>query len=238
MKKSKRLQEIFRKNAEFEKESPYNFCDRWCERCIHEKQISCKVYLDELEQKMICVAHGKEPNDPEITEAVMRRQFGDVGEKIGQFIEENEIDIDAIDDPAFEKIREHIEFVENNPLQHTAERYLDITREFLEKTFCETGFEDQALARNFEVVSWYHTLLPVKLNRALAGFHEPACEGDLALYDAVAQFQICKKAITQSVEALRKISKSHISHQMQIKTMLALLHNIYARIAKLEESIV
>ena len=238
MKKSKRLQEIFLKNAVFEKESPYNFCDRWCERCIYEKQISCKVYLDELEQKMICVAHGKEPNDPEITEAVMKRQFEDVGEKIDQFIEENEIDIDAIDDPAFEKIREHIEFVENNPLQRTAERYLDIAREFLEKTFYKTGFEDQVLARDFETVNWYHTLLPVKLNRALAGFHEPACEGDLALYDAVAQFQICKKAITQSIEALSEISKSYASHRAQIQQLFALLHNIHSRIEQLEESIV
>lgn len=238
MKKSKRLQEIFCKNAEFEKESPYNFCGRWCEQCIYEKQISCKVYLDELEQKMICVAYGKEPDDLEITEAVIKRQFEDVGEKIDQFIEENEIDIDAIDDPAFEKIREHIKFVENSPLQRTAERYLDITHEFLEKTFYKTGFEDQTLARDFETVSWYHTLLPVKLNRALAGFHEPACEDDLALYDTVAQFQICKKAITQSVEAFRKIGKSYASFRVQIQIMLALLHNIYNRIEKLEESIV
>lgn len=234
---SKRLREILQKNAEFEKEAPYNFCDRWCERCSHEKQMRCKIYQDELEQKMTCIAYGKESGDPEITKEVMKRQFEEIGEELEQFAEENEIDFDDIDDPEFEKIREHIKFVENNPLQRTAERYLDITHEFLEKTFYKTGFEDQALAGDFEIVSWYHTLLPVKMNRALAGFHEPACEGDLALYDAVAQFQICKKAITQSAEAFRKIGQSYTSFRVQIQTMLALLHNIYDRIEAMENSI-
>ncbi len=94
------------------------------------------------------------------------------------------------------------------------------------------------LKYDFETLSWYHTLLPAKLHRALCGFHEPASEGDISLYDAVAQFQICKKAITQSVEALQKISNSYLSLQVQIQTMLALLHNIHSRIDQLEQSIV
>lgn len=187
---------------------------------------------------MTCIAHGREPGDPEITEAVLSKQYEDAGEKLEQFAEENEIDFDSINDPELEKIRGHIKFVENNPLQRTAERYLDIAHEFLKKTFYKNDSKSSEPIHDFETISWYHTLLPVKLNRALAGFHEPACEGDLALYDAVAQFQICKKAITQSVEAFRKIGKSYTSFQVQVQKMLALLHNIHSRINKLEEGIV
>ena len=66
--KSERLRKIEAGNAKLERETPFNFCDRWCERCIPEKQMRCKLYQDELEQKLACIAHGKDEHDPETTE--------------------------------------------------------------------------------------------------------------------------------------------------------------------------
>ena len=66
MGKNKRLQEIIRKNVEFEKEAPYNFCDRWCERCVLETQRRCKLYLYELDICVTNIAHGRDENDLEI----------------------------------------------------------------------------------------------------------------------------------------------------------------------------
>ena len=51
----------------------------------------------------------------------------------------------------------------------------------------------------------------------LCGFHEPACASEFALYDAVAQFKVCKKAITLSIDALRKISSAYSVLYVQIK---------------------
>lgn len=234
---SKRLREILQKNAEFEKEAPYNFCDRWCERCAHEKQMRCKIYQDELEQKITCIAHGREPGDPEMIEEVIKRQFEDIEEKIEQFTEENEIDIDDIDDPEFEKIKEHIKFVENNLLQKTAEQYHKKALAFLENTFYKKENTKPELIYDFETVVWYYTLLPVKLNRALCGFHEPAAEGDISLCDAVAQFEICRKAAKESIAALQKIKSAYLLFQPRISELLALLHNIYSRIEIMEEQV-
>lgn len=234
---SERLKRIIEENIKFEKEAPYNFCDRWCERCSHEKQMRCKLYQDELEQKITCIAYGREPDDPEITEEVMRQQFEDVEEKLEQFMEESEIDFDDIDDPEFEKIRKHIEFVENNPLDATAEQYCERAHKFLENTFYKKETIKTELIYDFETVAWYHTLLPAKLHRALCGFHEPVSEDEFALYDAVAQFAICKKAIHESVKALRKLKSYYSDHKDLIVELLALLHNIFSRIEAMEESI-
>jgi len=154
-------------------------------------------------------------------------------------IDENDLDEDdAID---FEdlppEIKKHISFVEDNALDKTARNYSDKAYAFLKETFYENKKAPSEFKHDFETLSWYHTLLPTKLHRALCGFREPASEGDILLYDAVAQFQICKKAITQSVEALRKITKHCVSFHDSIQIMLALLHNIYSRIEKTEESI-
>lgn len=249
---SKKLQEILRKNMEFEKESPYNFCDKWCEHCLHEKQICCTLYKDELERKITCIAHGRDEDDLEIREAVMDAQYKVIDEKLREHMDKIGIDLDNpdIDEDKFNEvdaidfedlppdIQKHIRFVENNPLDKAAENYCHKACAFLKETFYKNKSAYLSLKYDFEAVSWYHTLLPAKLHRALCGFHEPASECDISLCDAVAQFQICKKAITQSVEAFRKIAKSYVSFQAQIQTMLALLHNIYSRIEKLEESIV
>lgn len=92
MGKNKKLEEIYKKIAEFEKETPYNYCDRWCERCFHEKQIRCTLYKDELERKLTCIAHGKDENDQEIAEAVLEAQYKDVDEKLNKHIGKFDID--------------------------------------------------------------------------------------------------------------------------------------------------
>jgi len=197
----------------------------------------CKLYQDELEQKITCIAYGREPYDPEITEKIMRQQFEDIEEKLEQFVEENEIDLDDTDDPEFEKIRKHIEFVENNPLDTTAEQYRKRAHEFLESTFYNKEGIGSELAYDFETVAWYHTLLPIKLHRALCGFHEPVSEDEFALCDAVAQFVICKKAINESVKALRKLKPYYLNHNNLIVEFIALLHNILSRIEIMEGEI-
>lgn len=234
---SERLKRIRQENLKFELEAPYNFCDRWCERCIAEKQNRCRLYLDEFEQKITCIAHGKEPDDPEITSEVMRRQYETVEENLEKFVEENGIEFEDLDKEAQDLIKKQEEFIENNPLHKTAEVYLNKARKLLKETFYKREAADTRYTSEFEIVAWYHTLLPAKLHRALCGFHEPSAEGDISLHDAVAQFEICKKAINESAGALRKIGKNLIVYQKQIAELLALLNNIYSRIKLIEHSI-
>ena len=167
----------------------------------------------------------------------MRQQFEEVEKKIEDFMEENEIDLDEIDDPEFEPIKKHIKFVENNPLDATAEQYCKKALRFLENTFYKKAGKKSKLNYDFETISWYHTLLPVKLHRALCGFHEPACEDDFSMHDAVAQFAICKKAIKESINALKKLKPYCPEPKGLIVELLALLHNIHSRIVAMEEDI-
>jgi len=225
-------------NLRFEKEAPYNFCDRWCERCVDEKQARCRLYQDEFEQRTTCIAYGKDPDDAEITKEVIEKQFEGVDEKLQQFMEENEIDFDDIDDSEYEKREKHLEsIVKNNPLNITARQYLKKAGQFLKKTFYKKEGVSPELVYDFEAVAWYHTLLPVKLYRALRGFNDYAAEDEFALHDAVAQFSVCKKSINESVKALGKISPHYPDNHKAINELLVLLHDIFSRIQHMEESI-
>lgn len=248
---NKRLQKIRRENAKWEKESPYNFCDRWCERCVHEKQICCTLYKDELERKITCIAHGRDEDDPEITKAVIEAQYKEVDETLSEHIDKFGVDLDnpdideddlneedAVDiEDLPPEIQKHIRFVENNPLDATAKNYHEKAHVFLKKTFYKNEKAHTKIKYDFETVAWYHTLLPAKLHRALCGFHEPATEGDLSLYDAIAQFDICRRAIEGSIKALRNINSSLPSYRSQIKDLIVLLHNMGSRIRIMVENI-
>ncbi len=247
---SKRLEEIYRRNAEFEKEAPYNFCDRWCERCAHEKQIRCKLYLDEFERRAACIAHGRDEDDPEITQAVLEAQYAGLDERLDECLDKFDIDPD---DPAFEEeidkrdavafedlppeTQERIRSMENSLLEATAKNYADKTHVFLKKTFFGNDGAAPELKHDLETVAWYHMFLLVKVKRALAGFRGPAETEDMALYDAVAQFEICKKAVRESVFALRKIKDGFPGFAKQIAELTALLHNIGEKIEMLLGSI-
>ncbi|MBU1008464.1 hypothetical protein KKA53_05300, partial [Candidatus Dependentiae bacterium] len=93
---SKRLENILEKIKEQEKETPYNYCDRWCERCVHEKQIRCRLYGDEMEQKLNCIANGRDENDVEITGEVIQRQWEEAFEGLDEKMQEFGIEADEI----------------------------------------------------------------------------------------------------------------------------------------------
>lgn len=246
MKISRKLKSIFKKIAEWEKETPYNFCDRWCERCVHEKQIRCSLYKDELERKITCIAHGRDEDDSEITKAVLEAQYQEIDENLSERIDEFGIGLDNPDideDGAVDfedlppDIQKHIRFVENNPLEATAKSYSDKAHAFLKETFYGDKKTAHELTHDFETISWYHTLLPVKLRRALCGFHEPAAEGDISLCDAVAQFNVCLKSIEESIKSSKKISKQLPAHKSQIRVLIVLLNNLGDRIKIMMERI-
>ncbi len=181
----------------------------------------------------------------------MEAQYKEVDEKFNEHMDKLDIDLDDpdINEDELDKenavdfedlppdIQKHIRFVENNPLDTAAKNYSDKAHTFLKETFYREKKITPELRRDFETISWYHTLLPVKLHRALCGFHEPATEGDTSLYDAVAQFDICKKAIKESIKALQDIATKDKSLQSRVMSLSALLHNIFSRIELIEEKI-
>jgi DNA repair ATPase RecN len=197
----------------------------------------CKLYQNEFERKISCIAHGREPDDPEITAEVLKQQFEPVEKLIEQYMEEHDINFDSISDAEYDEIEKIDERMHNHLLQKTAEQYRKKADTFLKNTFYEKENLSPRLVYDFETVAWYHTLLAVKLHRALCGFYEPVDEHEFGLHDAIAQFAICKKAINESVKALRKLKPYYLDYKNLIAELLALLHNILSRIEAMEESI-
>lgn len=232
MEMSERLSEIIRQNTELEKKTPFNFCDRWCERCTAEKQIRCALYLNEVEQAMTCVAHGKEPDDIEITAKVIQKQF----EELDKILEDNHEDFNEsvclVENP---ETSETLKSVENNSLSQFAYDYFSKAHDFLDNVYNQEN-PGSYILYDLETVNWYHSLLPPKINRILSGFYAPDID-DFIICDVIAQVQICEKAIVKSTEALRKIAGKLPIHRDRILDLLALLNTISERITILKSSL-
>lgn len=236
---SKRLSEILAKIAQLEKETPYNYCDRWCERCTSEKQSRCTLYQDEYERKITCIAHGKDPDDPQVMEEVMHWQMEERAKQIEQAMEEfcPECDCDIDDATRLEydeKAEKERLALDNDPLLYSASAYLKSAHRFLKKSLADRKGAPADILRDFETIDWYHTMLSVKLRRALHGFLEEPDEDEFGLCDAVAQLQVCKKAIFESVPALRRISAYAPAYAREINSLIAVLQNVASRIGMLE----
>lgn len=242
--KNSRLHRIRLENARYEKQTPYNHCDRWCERCPGERQARCTLYKDELERKVTAIAHGRDEDDSQVTEEVMRWQYEAVDEKLQKFMEEEGIDLEDIDDQTALEFEKRIESAaENDSLNKTIRQYHQRTYKFLQKTFFHSKNIAPEIKYDFETTAWYFTLLPAKLHRALSGFYKAAAERkakdeeNFALQDAVAQFDICLDGIEKSLQALRRLKVHYPQDEKLITELLALLQNLSSRIVAMEESV-
>lgn len=244
MHKDKKLEEIMRKNAEFEKEAPYNFCDRWCERCPLDTQKRCTLYMEELDRRITNIAHGRNEDDLEILKEDYEKKLEELRSSSEQWVDEGYFDFpdfeySSYDD--YDEIKEKEEQLHYHPLQRIIEQYRKRAHNFLKETFyAKTDSISSHLHYDYETIAWYHTLLSAKMYRALCGlyvrdkFDE---EEDFGLCDAVAQLAICKKAVNQSIKALRNIAEKDKCLQSKITQLLALLHNILSRIKLIEKEI-
>ena len=189
----RRLEKIIQENLEFEKKSPYNFCDRWCQRCLPEKQNNCRLYLDEFEQKVTCIAYKREPGDPEVIGEIIEREFADLEEIVSQKAQEFDLNLENPDQEiAADQIDRIQSKIVQRSLQICAERYMEKAQGFLKDVFYPGIPQDAGLNHDLETVSWYCTLLPAKTYRILYAMNDTNEPEDLKLADIVAQAAICK----------------------------------------------
>ncbi len=240
-----KLKSILEKNAKRERETPYNFCDRWCDRCHTETQHRCKLYLDELDRRVTNIAHGRDEDDTEIYNEEMEKYSQLIEESIEDSVPQEEMEnfeltVESIDEEAIEEFEQKRQEQKKHPLMKVSHQYCLKVHELLKHIYFDKTEQMPASVKfQFETITWYHTLLPAKIYRALCGIYVKDIfdDDDYELYDGIAQLEVCKKAIRQSDNALRKIVVENKSYQLQITELLAILHNIKSQIHFIEKDI-
>ena len=155
----------------------YNYCDRLCERCKLKDR--CFLYAKE---KMRIEEHrrkGEDPDDWSVVLADIERSFGKAMEFLKRLAAKEGIESEPI------QASSSLPDPSSHPLYKLSQDYMKRAHLFLEglRGKIEKYSEDLQLCgqvssdireiiSNYETVLWYHTLIPVKISRALTSKFE------------------------------------------------------------------
>jgi hypothetical protein len=159
----------------------YNYCDRWCEHCSFRDR--CFLYNKEKARMEEHIQKGEEPFDMEIVLKDVKESFTETRELISKYAQEQGIELDSLPEVEYKTVD-----VERHPLYKLAHKYMDVTHKFLKELRKILEAEGISLADRieivaspeesidklkqlaswYEIIAWYHTLIPAKVYRALA----------------------------------------------------------------------
>ena len=230
------IEEIKKENAHFEKSTPYNYCDRWCERCPQEKRDNCTLYKEDFDANIQHIIKGEDPNDLKVVFEDVRKNFEKTASLISEWVKEKNIDLSE-DDGSFEFQKKKEMELLNHPLHKLSIEYYKKAHVFLKQNFYGKTSVILETSHDFERLSWHHTLLRVKIYRALCDIYARNDKDDYSLHHAVAQIDISSKCITESQNALSNLQKLQIFSKNTINELLALLNRISISINTIEKEI-
>lgn len=146
---------------------PFNFCDRWCERCNLTE--ICKVYKDGQRDRRRAIKEGKDPDSWEFTFEVMHKNLQKTMKLIYQGAKKWGIDMDKIMEEAKDEDFEDDRKYEQDPLYQFAAKLSTSLFKFLKSLeVVPIDVKVTPIVEAREIISWYHTLIIAKTARALS----------------------------------------------------------------------
>lgn len=205
----------------------FNYCDRWCERCPMTSR--CRLYFQESRQRSEHLSNGEDPDDLEIVLRDVEENLKEAMDMCRQLIEDEKIEINEPDDPIV--LPERINLA-GNPLHVKAHKFAMDCHHFLDPLSSYLHEEESRgadpsqmshLQDCFEVLSWYHMQIAVKLDRAISGRErKSAVEG--YPNDSDGSAKVAYLGLLSSLDALTKVYEQNKPMHADI---MPLLNKIY-----------
>lgn len=181
---------------------PFNYCDRWCERCGLTK--ICEVFQDEQKSREKWIRQGKDPDSREYVFETVEENFKKAMELIEKGAKKWGIDLSKIDDSDYQPPPKPEKF----PLFNLVEKFsksLEKLLKDLEMVPIET--DEGLVLENREVISHYCFLIPAKTYRALTSKLEEEKDKDDQTFDSKTSAFIAVNGLISIGEALAKIAE-------------------------------
>lgn len=235
----------------------YNYCDYWCERCAFTRR--CRNYQMGEELKRADRDENADPADRDAANAAFWTALAEQLNRPSPEWLSGEADAVVPEPDPDWNMREESrrKAVQQHPLARMAMDYMQRTSQWLEdarldlqavadelvqaaRSPAPSDAEDEALEIGdlIAVVTWYHTLIPPKLCRALDGrldaLEPEAVEseelGDIRLDDANGSGRIVLLAIERSIAAWVRLREIVPAQEDAILKMLVALDRLRAGI--------
>ena len=184
----------------------YNYCDSWCERCNFTSRCLTYEQLPESSKSDDPAAH--DLNNAKFWEE-LKEIFSETRRMIEEFAAERGLDLNSVEaEAAIEEHRERRRSAREKKLTKTAERYIQMAREWLkgeDDDLREAARFDEALQDALEVIRWYLFMPAVKIARGFMR-NEFGVEEDPVQNDSNGSAKVALIAIDRSIAAWGRLS--------------------------------
>ncbi len=195
--------------------SIYHYCDQWCERCHFKNR--CRYYYNDKK-----LSGRKSHTNP------TRRDFLDnikcIREKTRYYIDKEirkrGIELREIDYKAYKQIQEEIK---KHPLVKAAEKYSFIVSDWIYDNLNDMKIKlngrtnpekYKQLFNHLQVIHWDHTMIPIKITRAIYGLLDE--EETFAVEEASGAAKVALILTDRSREAWENITVSFYEKEAEI----------------------
>ncbi|MEA3272145.1 MAG: hypothetical protein U9P90_00580 [Patescibacteria group bacterium] len=220
---------------------PFNWCDKWCERC--DKTHKCQIYMDERQRALKHSAEGRNPDDLNVVMEDMAKDFEKVHERMKKDMKKHGLDYEKLMKEA-EKSVEKMDFESIKPpefgITKKADVYMHQAHLFINVLLRRMQFNpylDEKTKDSVEILNWYHTILPVKLRHVLNNLWEAKNEkgedDELSLKDAYWTSDIVFKSINLSKQSLESILVYEPGSEDSVNNLLSILKEIEDEFVKI-----
>lgn len=213
------------KNADRYISGIHNYCDKWCERCRLANK--CVVYADTERKKAEHISKGEDPDDINIVMEDVKKDLEKTMRLLKKISEKEGIDLESLPDK-----EALLPDIKKHPLNVDCLAYMQKAHVFLKKLTSVLKAEKndifetvrlipsaeeeishfEGIIDHYEVIAWYHTLIPAKIYRALSSKFEAVVEKDaelaqINLDDANGSAKVAYFGLKKSIISLQKLFK-------------------------------
>lgn len=214
----------------------YNYCDRWCERCRFRNK--CSLFDKEQRRLAEHESKGEDPYDWNVVLEDIKEEFEETFRLLQEAAEKQGIDLDDLPDE-----EEEMPDPGNHPMVMAASGYskdashfLKALRDTIQKEgvdlskrveYMPTAEHDKEtlmrVVSSYDTIMWYHTLIPVKIRRALQSKME---EREFGEEDTLISAKIAYLGIIRTINSLRLIYEWDEELQDSALTLLAKIEQL------------
>ena len=184
--------------------TPFNYCDRWCERCQF-KHI-CRVFQREQKSKEAWIKQGKDPNSLDYVFETVRENLEETAKLLKKDAQKWGIDLDEIEDSDCQLLPEPEEF----PLYNLAFKFSQKLEKLADDLrLVPEGADEYLILEGIKVISHYQSLIPPKVYRALISKAEEEEEKKMGIYvlDAETSAFIVIRGLLAVAEVLKNLAR-------------------------------
>jgi len=203
---------------------PFNFCDRWCERC--KLSGICRVYQKEKDTEKRFIKQGIDPKSTKAMFLSITESFEETKKLLEKDMKRLKLKITEEDDKKFEVEEEKKDkLVKNDHLTQVSKKLAfslvklveDLHYYFLEET-------PKEIKEPLRILNYYMLFFSVKIHRAiLSGIEEREMKYEDTTFDSKNSAFLSYISIVKIIHSLKNISDYKNSHQKISQNILNLI---------------